>query len=460
MKLLLIKLFTVFSFIGFSILPLHGSEGLTVVAVGEASVENDRLVIHDPYMSTQLNSQQKELAKDLNRQFRNNFSFYRSRFDVRKREHSQSNLPSINRSQLQTQGVSFVIAFSALPGRSPDSLEVRVQAHDVMSDELIYETSKFIDRTSLTSIGHEISDEIYQRITGESSIFMSNILFVSDRMSRGDRTTKELYIMDFDGRNARALTSHGGIVISPSISYDGTKVLYSLIDDEQSKNKKRNVDLYILDLNTGKSELLSSRPGINSGAIFMPGDEKILLTLSHTGTANIYIMDLNTRELTRLTRSHAPDVDPSINRDGSLMTFLSGRSGAAMIYTMDPRKVENNSDNQPRRISFVGTFNATPRFNPSGTEIVFSSWMEGRFDIFRINSDGTGLVRLTRNFGSNEDPTFSPDGQFVAFSSQRVLSEQQAEHEIYIMDREGDIIGQITNNLGNCITPRWSRPLK
>ncbi|TNF25687.1 MAG: hypothetical protein EP319_15715, partial [Deltaproteobacteria bacterium] len=80
-----------------------------------------------------------------------------------------------------------------------------------------------------------------------------------------------------------------------------------------------------------------------------------------------------------------------------------------------------------------------------------------RFDIFRINSDGTGLSRLTKDFGSNEDPTYSNDGQFIAFSSQRVLSRTKAIQNIYIMDKDGEIIGQISKDFGNCITPRWSK---
>lgn len=185
----------------------------------------------------------------------------------------------------------------------------------------------------------------------------------------------------------------------------------------------------------------------------MPDGEHIALTLSHTGSADLYVMNLKTNSLRRLTNKPTPDVDPSINRDASLMTFLSGRAGAAMIYTMDPSGVEKDV----KRISYVGQFNATPRFSPDGKEIAFSSWLDNRFDIFRIGADGLNLSRLTKDFGSNEDPTYSPDGEFIAFSSQRVLSRTSAVQNIYIMDRDGEILGSITENYGNCITPRWSK---
>ncbi len=164
-------------------------------------------------------------------------------------------------------------------------------------------------------------------------------------------------------------------------------------------------------------------------------------------------MNLKTKKLIRITKNYAQDVDPSMRADGERMAFLSNRSGPAMIYTLDPRHTEKNV----RRISYVGKFNATPRFSPEGSEIAFSSWVDNRFDIFRIGVDGTNLVRLTKDFGSNEDPTYSPDGEFIAFSSQRVLSKKRVLQDVYIMDREGTILGNITSHFGKCITPRWSK---
>ena len=209
----------------------------------------------------------------------------------------------------------------------------------------------------------------------------------------------------------------------------------------------------VYDTKTGQSRLVSSRAGINSGAVFLPGGEEIILTLSHSGNAELYQMNLATKKLKRLTRDGAPDVDPSINVDGTLLTFLSARHGKPMIFTLDPSGLEK----KVKQISFVGQFNATPRFSPDGKEIVFASWLDNRFDLFRVNAKGTGLSRLTKNFGSNEDPTYSNDGEFIAFTSQRVMSSTRAVKKIYIMDRYGEILGSITDDYGNCMTPRWSK---
>jgi TolB protein len=81
--------------------------------------------------------------------------------------------------------------------------------------------------------------------------------------------------------------------------------------------------------------------------------------------------------------------------------------------------------------------------------------LDNSFDLFRIAPDGSGLSRLTKDFGSNEDPSYSNDGEFIAFTSQRVISRVKADQNIYIMDRDGAILGAITQAFGNCISPRW-----
>jgi len=204
-----------------------------------------------------------------------------------------------------------------------------------------------------------LADLSYRKLTGMPSIFKSKIVFVTDRdtpkSKRIKGNIKELYIMDFNGQNKRRLTFHRGLVISPAISHDGTKILYSLI---KGGGGLKNVDLYMYDLNKNSARLISRKKGLNSGAIFSRDDNVIYLTLSHVGNAEIYAMSLDKRRLRRITRHYASDVDPSLTIDGKKMVFLSNRAGKAMIYTMDPRSLEKDV----KRISYVGDYNATPRF--------------------------------------------------------------------------------------------------
>ena len=422
-------------------------DNLTVVAVGEATLEKDKMVIQDPYIQGAVTSGQKAAVTDLVKLLRNDFSFYQKKFFlVESAPNNTSFRPPTNYDYWSGKSVRYL--GTVVAEKAGDNLKINVIFEDIKAHKQVVNVTTTTSILNLRKNGHDMANNVYKKIVGKDSIFKSKIVFVSDRNTKGSKTVKEVYMMDFDGKNVTQLTSHGGIAISPSMSKDGEYLIYSLI---LNSNGKRNNNLYMMDLKTKESHVISSREGMNSGAIFLPGGKSIALTLTVSGNAEIYEMDIDGKKLRRITNHFASDVDPSVTYDGSLMTFLSDRAGKAMIYTMDPNGEEKNV----KRISFVGQFNATPRFSPDGKDIVFSSWLDNSFDIFRIAPDGSGLTRLTKDFGSNEEPSYSNDGEFIAFSSQRVMSRVKADQNIYIMDRDGAILGAITQHFGNCISPRW-----
>ncbi len=423
-------------------------DNLTIVAVGEATLEKDKMVIQDAYTGGGLSAAQKNAASELVKLMRNDFSFYQKKFFlVEAAPNNTAFRQTTNYDYWNSKGVRY-LGTATVDKAAGDNMKVTVVFEDIKNKKQIYNNSMTTTIAGIRRVGHEMANAVYKHVVGKNSIFTSKIVFVSDRNTRGRKTVKEIYMMDFDGKNVNQITNHGGIVMSPSMSSDGRYLVYSLISNAKGK---RNNDLYLMDMRTKSASILSNREGVNSGAVFLSGGKKIALTLTVSGNAEIYEMDVDSKELRKITNHFSADVDPSITADGTLMTFLSDRPGKAMIYTMDPRGTESNV----KRISFVGQFNATPRFSPDGKEIVFSSWLDNSFDLFRISSDGQGLSRLTKDFGSNEDPSYSNDGEFIAFTSQRVLSRVKIDQNIYIMDRDGGILGAITAGFGNCISPRW-----
>jgi TolB protein len=76
----------------------------------------------------------------------------------------------------------------------------------------------------------------------------------------------------------------------------------------------------------------------------------------------------------------------------------------------------------------------------------------GRFTIFTIKPDGTGLQRLTSNAGDNENPSWSPDGRYIAFSSSRT-----GAPKIFMMHANGLNPRPLTQAKGGELSPAWSR---
>lgn len=421
---------------------------LTIVAVGEATLDKDKMVIQDSYFPSSFSGAQKSAAADFAQLLRNDFSFYQKKFFLTTAApNNTATRPVTNYDYWSQKGVRYLgtVSFE----KSAEGMRANVIIEDIKERKQIINEKETMTLSTVRRAGHRLADLAYQKMMGKPSIFNSKIVFVSDRNSRNGRMVKEVYMMDFDGRNVNQLTNHGGITMSPAMSPDGKYLLYSLLPAHDSK--RRNHNLYLMDIRTKETKIISDREGINSGAIFLPDGKTIALTLTVSGNAEIYKMSIDSGALKKVTNHFASDVDPSVNQDGSMMTFLSDRPGKAMIYTLDPQGEEKSV----KRISYVGQFNATPRFSPDGKDIVFSSWVDNSFDLYHISATGEGLQRLTKDFGSNEDPTYSNDGEFISFSSQRVISRVKAEQNIYIMDRDGAILGAITTNFGNCLTPRW-----
>lgn len=437
-------------------------EGMRILAVGEAEIAKEKISIVPSYLEGALNEKDKKLLIGFEKLLQNDFSFYRNRFEVpsyeelrTQREQEKGKISPLfyapSYEDWRQKKTDYLVQLKGQAfGRY---VKIMAVMYDIRQQKLGYKTEKviIINNENYRAEGHKLADDLFQVIVKKPSIFTSKIFFVSDRDSTPRKQMKELYMVDFDGFNPVRLTRHEGIVISPEVSFDRHYVAYTLIE-ERNKQKVRNLDLYLLDVQTKRTEKVSSRKGINSGAAFLPDGESIALTLSFSGTAQIYVMNLKTKALRQLTTT-GDNVDPSISYDGKTLTFLSDRPGKAMIYKMDPSEKEKDVT----RLSYVGKFHATPRIAPNGKDVVFASWVDKTFDLYRIDINGNNIIRLTKDFGNNENPSFSNDGEFIVFSNERVFSQKKASFQLMIMDRDGEILGNISQDLGNCFAPRWSK---
>jgi Tol biopolymer transport system component len=88
--------------------------------------------------------------------------------------------------------------------------------------------------------------------------------------------------------------------------------------------------------------------------------------------------------------------------------------------------------------------------SPDGRRIVFSRGGERRSDIFIMNRDGSGLVNLTHSPGDDYDPMWSRDGQRLAFTSHRT-----GDDETYVMNADGSQVRRVTRSRGDDENPSW-----
>jgi TolB protein len=283
-------------------------------------------------------------------------------------------------------------------------------------------------------IAHKFSNEILKSLTGEASMFETQIAFV-----KGSGGVNEIYTMDFDGAHAARVTELGALTLCPAWSPDAKKIAFTSYRDG-------NPDLYIIDVGSGRTEKVSRKKGINITPSWSPDGTKIALTLSlNNGNSEIYVMEVASRRLERMTDDPANDVSPSWSPDGSEIVFVSSRSGSPQVFIMEvPSK-------KVRRLTFAGSYNTSPDWSPKGSKIAYTGQQGGTFNIFTISIDGTQFQQLTHSQGKNEDPSWSPDGRFIAFSSNRT-----GKRELYIMRADGTGQKKITAGGGEKTSPSWS----
>lgn len=249
-------------------------------------------------------------------------------------------------------------------------------------------------------IAHIISDQIYERLTGEKGYFDSRVVFV-DESGPKERRVKRLAIMDQDGANVRYLTRGGDLVLTPRFSPSTQEITYM----EFGRGDPR---VYLFNIETGQREIVGNFPGMSFAPRFSPDGQRIIMSLQQGGNSNLFVMDLRSKSTTRLTDTPAIDTSPSYSPDGGRICFESDRGGKPQIYIMPA------GGGQASRISFGEGSYSTPVWSPRGDYIAFTKMGGGQFAIGIMKPDGSGERLLTSGY-HNEGPTFAPNGRVLMF---------------------------------------------
>lgn len=249
-------------------------------------------------------------------------------------------------------------------------------------------------------IAHIISDQIYERLTGEKGYFDSRVVFV-DETGPSERRVKRLALMDQDGANVRYLTRGADLVLTPRFSPSTQEITYMEFGQGDPK-------VYLYNIETSQREIVGNFPGMSFSPRFAPDGQRIIMSLQQGGNSNLFVMDLRSKSTTRLTDTPAIDTSPSYAPDGSRICFESDRGGKPQIYVMPA------AGGQAQRISFGDGTYSTPVWSPRGDYIAFTKQGGGQFAIGIMKTDGSGERILTSGF-HNEGPTFSPNGRVLMF---------------------------------------------
>jgi TolB protein len=288
-------------------------------------------------------------------------------------------------------------------------------------------------------IAHRFADEIITRLGGGiSGIAETHIYYIA---ARGG--SKEVWQMDYDGQGAHALTHLGTISLSPRASPDNDRVAFASLG-------KQGWSIRMYSLLLGRMVSFPSVVGNTLSPAWSSDGAKLAFSASRSGDPEIYTSDASGGNVKQVTTFRGPDVSPTWNpKTNSQIAWCSGRTGLPQIYIMD-------SDGTNVQRMTDGGYATSPSWSPNGQFLAFA-WNRkygpgapGGQDIYIMDIASKRWTQLTHDAGRQDFPSWSPDGRHIVFQR-----ENGGGSEIWTMLADGTEQHRLTPSSGNSM-PNWS----
>ncbi|MDJ0832499.1 MAG: hypothetical protein QNJ69_03185 [Gammaproteobacteria bacterium] len=324
--------------------------------------------------------------------------------------------------------------------------------------------SRDLHMSNLTQLTFEGDNgEAYFSFDGKQLIFQSN---------RGGYACDKIWTMNIDGSNKKMVSPDRGAHTCSFFYPGGQEILFastSHLDGacppkpELPSHIRYAWPLYPYDIyraradGSGMQALTSDNPQYDAEPIMAADGKSIVFGSQRDGDFDIYSMDADGGNLKRLTDTVGYDGGPWFSHDGSKIAWRAWhpqteaekaqwRDNMEQDYIqstpLDIWVMDADGSNK-QRLTNNGATNWAPSWHPDGKRIVFSSnmddWREDyktyghNFELYLINSDGSGLKRLTYNKVFDSFPMFSADGKKIAFGANRNPAKPRAT-DIFIAD--------------------------
>jgi len=326
--------------------------------------------------------------------------------------------------------------------------------------------------------------QITNTLDGETRDVRTNsdgtlIVFVSDQNLTGSNIDGNLEIFLFDVNTStftHVTDTTSDSNVSPTMSFDGSLVVFASANDITGENADGNGELFLLDTGTititqitdtmGGGQGFSHRfPIINSNGTHIA----LVSNRDHTGNnadgnPEVFLLNINALTFTQITDTTviSHNLRAGISSDGTIVSFdsegdLTGDNAdlnqELFIYDADTDTITQATD------STGGTnqSNRSPSVSPDGSLVVFESDLDltgnnpdGNVEMFFFDSVTDNITQITNTDSVNRSPIFTPDGRAFRFNSNGDFTGDNPDGnlELFLYDLGDDIFLQVTDSIG------------
>lgn len=333
----------------------------------------------------------------------------------------------------KTLGVEYIVVGRIIE-RSSNTVNVQFQLLDVFKKKQMLGFSLPVKTTKLRASAHEISDLIYEKITGVPGAFNTRIAYVNALKNKNRKYI--LQVADTDGFNPQTILESDHPLMSPSWSPNGESLVYVSYEH-------RRAEIYIQHLATARRSKVTGFSGLNSAPSWSPDGRKMALVLSKDGSPDIYIFDIGSKRLKRLTTHRSIDTEPVWMPDSQSLVFTSDRGGSPQLYRL------STEGGRAKRITFEGRYNSAATVSPDGKFIAMVFQNRGRYQIAELELK-TGQLSVLTDTTLDESPSYSPNGKMILYAST-----QGDKGVLYAISVDGRSKHKLSDLNGDIREPVW-----
>lgn len=324
---------------------------------------------------------------------------FTDQFDVELQKTAAQNFSSIKTKKLFDKGFSLLILLKKGQGKFVATVK------DTNSDTILCEKNISLEREDLIFSSHTLAADILESLTGDRGVCLSSLAYCKE-VSPG---RKVICVSDYACKQHRVVVRSGRSNLAPY--WHGDHLFYSCLTGKKNELRSYNTK-------SKRIRIVSSYKGLNmQPAISADGKRAVLCLSGGRGNSDLYLHDEDLcrkwgrKAYTRLTSNNRHNVSPCMLPDGNIVFCSDFRTGQPQLFHMDL---------QTRKSSLLTSgrgYAAAPCYCKELNQVVYVRLVGRTYQLFALSLDGISKERqLTFGRGNKDEPSWSEDGRYIAFS--------------------------------------------